>query len=268
MTKTLKKYYSAFRSALQNAIAYRGELILWTIIDTIPLLGMIVIWLAVIPPGESLKNFSQQTIISYYVYGHLIRQATGSHFENHLIKEINSGQFSKYLLKPVKLKPYFYFGEIPWRLTGLLLSVLPVTLIVWVINPQVFASLTPTKLLILPLFIILSYTLETIYSLFITATGFVFENARSFMHLRWIIATLFSGMMIPFDLLPEWLARIANFLPLRYRFYTPVNFLMSHTNLSQAFWQLVIGTAWIIILSLLLNWFWGTCLKKYTSAGN
>jgi len=267
MNSTIQKYAAGYIGTLKMALAYRVELFLWGIIDAAPILGMLVLWYSVIPANSNLQGYTQTLILQYYLIGFIFRQLAGAHFEDHIIEYIKKGTFSFYLLKPISIKFFFSFNETAWRFMGIFTSILPIILAIKIFIPRLLPSITFSTLVVALLFIMIAYVLECIYSLFICAMGFIFENAKSFMHFRWITGTLFSGILIPFELMPKGLQSLSNFLPFKYRFYLPVNFVLGKIDLLTALTQLFYALIWILGLSLILHIVWKLAIKSYTSAG-
>ncbi len=266
MKKQLNKYFESFLIGIKTSLAFRAEMLLWGIIDSVPLIGILILWYNVVPSGSSLNGYTQNSILTYYVVGFIFRQLSGAHFEDYIINEIKKGTFSTYLLKPISVKLFFSCGEIAWRFMTLITSVLPVTAIIAIFSPHTIPLPSATTLVISLIFIFLAFVMENIYSLMVGAMGFIFENAKSFMHFRWIVGMIFSGILIPFELMPPALKQLSLFLPFRYRLYTPVEFYL-HPDLSFAFTQIAIAIIWIFVLAQILNFVWDRAVKNYTAVG-
>jgi len=263
----IRKYLAGFIGNLKMAIAYRGEMLLWGIIDTTPLLGMLILWFSVIPENSSLAGYTQQHVLQYYFIGFIFRQLTGSHFEDFALEQIRKGTFSFYLLKPVSLKIFLPVNELAWRFMGLFTSILPVLIVVILFAPQLFPSLSLTKIIFGLVFITLAYILECLYSLYIVSMGFIFENAKSFMHLRWILSSLFSGILIPFEFMPPFLQTLSSLLPFKYRFFLPINFFLDKISVNNVLISLAYGVVWVVCLAFFLGVLWNRCIKTYSAAG-
>lgn len=263
----IPKYFSAFTIGLKVGLTYRAEMLLWSIIDGMPLIYMLLLWHHAIPAGSSISGFTQNTIITYYLIGFIIRQLTGSHFEDFIIDEIQKGTFSTFLLKPISIKLFFFYNEMAWRVMTLFTSVLPIILAIFLINSSFLPQLDFIRSLGLLALMFLAYSLETIFSLLVASMGFIFENAKSFMHLRWISNMLFSGILIPFEFMPPFLRSISLFLPFRFRQYVPVQLFIRQNIGPYVLIQLLYAALWLVVLVVFLKFVWSKSIKKFTAVG-
>lgn len=264
----MKKYTAIFLISLKNSLNYRAELMMWSVIDAMPLLGNLVLWSMVYASQDTISGFTKATMISYYLIGYIFQQMTGSHFEDHYVKEILTGNINGWLFKPLSLKKSMVVEEVSWRVTGSIITLAPIIVLAWVIGVKIFSQISLSSGLILLVMLVMGYFVDAIFSLAIIAIGFVFEEARSLMHLKWMFSWLFSGSMIPFELMPEWLEKLSKLLPFQARYYLPTNFYLGQMSNSQTQQSLIVMGIWAIILYGWIKWLWARNLKKFTAVGS
>lgn len=241
---------------------------MWGVIDAMPLIGNLILWTMVFGSADTIGGFTLNTMLLYYILGYCFQQMTGSHFEDHYVKEILNGNISSWLFKPLSLKKSMIVEELSWRVTGSIITLAPIAILVWAMGINIAGSLTFPKALALIFILASGYFIDAIFSLAIVATGFVFEEARSLMHLKWMVSWLFSGSMIPFELLPEWLGSIAKVLPMQTRYYLPTNLYLGKMSDGQTIHSIIVVIFWIIVLYVWIKWLWARNSKKFTAVGS
>lgn len=241
---------------------------MWGIIDAMPLVGNLILWTMVFGSADIIGGFTLNTMLLYYILGYCFQQMTGAHFEDHYVKEILNGNISSWLFKPLSLKKSMVAEELSWRVTGTIITLTPIAILIWALGINIVGNLTISKALILIFVLGSGYFIDAIFSLAIVATGFVFEEARSLMHLKWMASWLFSGSMIPFELLPEWLGNTAKILPFQTRYYLPTNLYLGKMSDGQITESIVVVIFWIVVLYCWIKWLWARQLKKFTAVGS
>lgn len=268
MRKRIRKYLAIMELSFKNSVQYRLELLLWSFIDATPMLAMLVLWLSAFDGNDLIAGYTQASLIAYYISGYVFQDLTGSHFEEHMTKEVLSGNVSSSLIRPFSLRRFLVVEQLSWRVMTALIIVSPVVMGAIVFAKDIMPAITFTHILILPIMLAMAYILESIYSLFVVAMAFVFEEARGFMHLKWMLGWLFSGSMIPFEFMPVWLHKIADFLPFQYRYYVPIQIYFGNVVGVEIWYSLIKQLMWLIIGLFFMRKLWDRNLKKFTAVGN
>jgi ABC-2 type transport system permease protein len=266
MHQSLKKYRSLFNVSLEEAINYRAEMFLWSVINGIPILSMIVIWLNVVGPEDNIKGYTQAAFLTYYLSGYIFSELSSAHFDQSTVDSINSGRFSQWLLKPIHLKTSYIIKEVPWRILTLLTLVIPVFILTKLLIPGTLTLPTLAHFGMLAPILVITYLLNSLLNLLVISFGFIFEQARSLTHARWMLSWLFSGSMIPPELMPPVMAQTLHLLPFKFSHYVPVQIYTG--NLTHIFPLFLQAGVWMLILTLLVNLLWRHNLRHYTAAGN
>jgi ABC-2 type transport system permease protein len=96
---------------------------------------------------------------------------------------------------------------------------------------------------------------------------FWFLEIQGFVILSMAIETVLGGQIFPLDLLPEWIFRIAQFLPFFYQMYFPAAIFTGRMELPMALQGLVIQVGWVAILLLINHVLWVRGLRRHTAVG-
>lgn len=241
---------------------------MWGVIDAMPLIGNLILWTMVFGSVDTIGGFTIKTMLLYYILGYCFQQMTGAHFEDHYVKEIINGNISGWLFKPLSLKKSMVFEELSWRVTGTIITLAPIAVLIWIMGIDIKSSMNFMQAAALLFVLASGYFIDAIFSLAIIATGFVFEEARSLMHLKWMLSWLFSGSMIPFELMPNWLEQLSKILPFQTRYYLPTNLYLGNMTDGQTIQSIGMVTIWMVFLYFWIKWLWARQLKKFTAVGS
>lgn len=241
---------------------------LWRFIDAMPLLAMLALWLSVYSQGNRIGNYSLESLITYYIIGHLISSLIIVHFEEEGVKRVNDGTIATFLLKPYSFINHAMMISISSRIQTILLTIIPVLLLIIIFLNNTILFPNSTQLLALLLFIIIGYILDCLISFSIIATAFFFDQARTLIHLKWILAGIFGGSLLPLNLYPEWMEGISRLLPFQFQFAVPLEIYLGLKTGNEIIIAIISSLIWIGILYVGVNKYWNLALKRFTAVGN
>jgi ABC-2 type transport system permease protein len=117
----------------------------------------------------------------------------------------------------------------------------------------------PSLILAAMIYFFVSYLvgLSAFYFGMIAGLNFIMSNVIAF----------FSGSILPLDLLPDNVYRLANFLPFKYIAFFPLNIIQGKLSLLEIGWGFVGGVLWLGILFLLTKLIYRNGVKKYEAYG-
>lgn len=250
-------------------LEYRGELILWLLLDSIPIFTLLVWWRNVFSSGTVIQGYSLPTITTYTLITMWIMSATGAHFEHWRITQIREGKIDLYLTKPISYLLDILLSELGNKLLYFFCLTVPVYgVITFLISRWQSVELPTLSLYSLLSFIALllfSYMLEIAFGLTIVIVSFWLEGADGLEHFKWISISLLSGQVMPLAFLPNWLQTISSALPFKYAYSVPIGVLQGTYVLTLSDWLWI--SIWITIGALGISKLWKAGLKAYSSAG-
>lgn len=97
--------------------------------------------------------------------------------------------------------------------------------------------------------------------------AFFSQNIHGYMFLAWTVESLFSGRMIPLDIMPNWLSNLANLLPFKYSLYIPMQIITNRISNTMAMQELMVGGAWLVMFLIFSVWVYRKGIKKYDGYG-
>lgn len=262
----MKKYFTAYKNALTTFLQYRLNLALLFVSHIVSFTGVFYLWIAIYRNGQTLGNYTLESIILYYVILTLvlITIANGVGMGFQVAEEINQGNIVHYLLRP-----YSYMGETLAKFLGEAtintVFVTPVLLVIiflarHTITLPSFANWLQFlgMLLVGAIFYFLFYFLAAL-------CAFWFERGRNFIYGMLIINLFLNGSLVPLDLFPQTFQHISHYLPFQFLIFIPIQTLLGRiTHWPQI---LEVAGAWIIIMSSLIWMVWSLGVKKFESNG-
>jgi len=98
--------------------------------------------------------------------------------------------------------------------------------------------------------------------------GFWFRRVHGFGSLFWNLGGLFSGELIPVDLLPHTLFLISAYLPFRSLAFFPVQIILGKINSSEIVSGFAVQIIWLAVFIFIAKLLWKKGLSQYDSAGH
>jgi ABC-2 type transport system permease protein len=264
----VQKYIAFFKFKFLEQLQFRGEFILWFVLDLIPFAILFLVLKTLFQQRNVINTYTISDIIFYYFAVVLIDKLILTHFEGWRVQEIRDGKIDRYLVRPFAYLQEVILSDLATRLFSLLIF-LPFYILFFFITQHVipFALPQPSglQLMYAIVFILFAYFMELTLGLLIVLLGFWFEGSQGLEHFKWIVVTMLSGSMIPLEFLPNWMQTLAHNLPFKYMFSVPINMLqgrsMPHVT------DLLIISATVFCMTSLIAFTWKKAIYTYTSSG-
>lgn len=247
-----------------NLIEYRVNF-LWEIFGSlINMLMMYALWVAILGSGFINTSYTNASIGFYYLFITFIGVISNTNYWR-ITNLINSGNLSAEIIKPynfflkefVQFIPHKIFQSLVFSLALLIFFSLGITF--HFDFPQIFLFALSTLLIIVSKFYI---------ALSLGGLGFWFRRVHGFGSLFWNLGGLFSGELIPVDLLPHTLFLISAYLPFRFLAFFPVQIILGKINQSEIISGLLTQTLWLVVFIFIAKLLWKKGLYQYDAAGH
>lgn len=229
----MRKYWTFFIVEWQQALNYRGESLVWFILELIPLVVMVNLS-GYLQLSGRINHLQYSQLVLYYIISLFVSRLSSIHFEDNLIDDIKDGKISPSLMKP------FSSLEIP--------AVSPATAVIFTFS------------------LIMAYLQRFFFGWIISIPAFWFEQSKALVHFKWMLEGVFGGAWLPLYLFPLWWQNISKFTPFYYWFYFPIQLLLGNTP--DLYISLLISLAWIFLLYWISYRFWKYAVRYYSAVGN
>ena len=244
----LKAYPTLLRIGLAEAFAYRAEFLVWMLSMTMPLVMLAL--MAALAREAPLGRFDGPTFTAYYLATLIVRQMTGAWVVWEMVREIREGTLSLRLLRPIHpLLSYSAdsLAAVPMRA----LVSLPIALLLLFTTGGGHVSHDPVVLAAFFPSLVGAWALNFSVSAMIGTLGLYLESSMSVWELWLGCFMMLSGYLVPLELFPPWLERIARLLPFAYLQATPVEILtgVGDHALGRAGTLRALGLQWAYVIA-------------------
>ncbi len=263
-----KKYQAHILQVAIHSLQFRAEMITHIVLDAVPFVVVLFIWLALFQNTATIQNFTFPQIVEYYLLALIIERCTASHFESWRSQEIREGKIDYYLTKPFSYLHSIVAKDIGGKIVSILLSI-PIFMLLILLLQQIFSFQLPSFSLgiLIPfvLFLLFAYAMQTLIALWIVLLTFWFEGSDGLEHFKWITISLFSGAMLPYTFMPEWLQTAFDYLPFKYLYAVPIGIAQQQLTISAS---LLLGmSVTLVTMVLCTKLLWIKAVRVYCSAG-
>jgi ABC-2 type transport system permease protein len=250
-------------------VAYRAEFLVWILTTTLPLV-MLGLWSSVASEAPfraaSLREYTAADFTAYYLATLIARNLTGTWVAWQVSEEIRMGAMSMRLLRP--LHPFVayaasHLAAVPFRC----LVALPIAAALLLSSGASALTREPLQLALIVPSLALAWLVTFSVQFAIGALAFFVTKTMALLSLHFLLFSMFSGYLLPQDLLPGWIARAAEVLPFRYMLGVPVE-LMTRTLPPGELERLMLGQlAWAATGLLAALWTWQLGVRRHEAVG-
>jgi ABC-2 type transport system permease protein len=262
--RAMRAFPTLLRIGVAEVVAYRAEFLVWILTTNMPLV-MLALWHAVAADGP-VGRFDQKQFTAYYLGVLVVRLATSNWMAWQMSMEIRDGTLSTKLLRPIH-PMYTYAAD---HLSAIPMRILVVSPIVAGLIVTSWGRLVrhdPKLLLILLASLIGAWLLIYFSMVLLGSLAFFVESAMGPFEL-WIgVHAIFSGYLIPLEVLPGWVRGAANVLPFRFMLAFPVEALVGLLSPAQALRQLGAQWLYVVVTAWLALRVWRAGIRRYAAFG-
>lgn len=261
----IKKIWAIAKQDAQEGLYYRFDLLLYIFNYIVEITVYTFVWLAIYNSGNQVADMTFQEITTYYI---LVISLYPIIFwgVNEIIGEaIREGEILRELLNPISYFNYYFGIRI-----GELIEAAIVGILTFIICSIIFKVLLPSGLLNFIFFILLiSLAIVVVYffELILGVIAFYTNSIWGIEMFKRAILSIFSGIIAPITLFPEFFQKIANFLPFADCIYTPVNIYFGKLETIEILQILLKQCIWIAILYIIAKLLFKKAIKNITVNG-
>jgi len=259
----VRAYPALLRTGFAAAVAYRAEFLIWMFSTNMPLI-MLALWAAVARNGP-VGSYSQRGFVAYYLCTLLVRLLTGSWVVWELTMEIRQGDLAMRLLRPIHpLIAYSAENLAAVPLRGVV-TIPVVSILLWTARGQLGHD--PFLWLLLMPALLGAWLLTFLVMALIGTLALYLESATSLFEAWLGVSAVLSGYLVPLDLFPQAVQRIALVLPFRFLLSFPVELMLGKHTPGHAL--LLLGGQWLYVAAALLatSLVWRAGLRRYAAYG-
>jgi ABC-2 type transport system permease protein len=227
----------------------------------------LVVWSTIArEQGGSVDGLTPGDFAAYYIVWTLVRNMNIVFTPYGWEVRIREGQLSGQLLRPLHPVHYdlaFFAG---WKFAVILLW-LPIAV---VLSLAFHPTLDPTGLDIAVFAVAIwgAYLIRSFNLWLLGMVSFWTTRVSALYEVYFVAELLFSGRLVPLQLMPAWAQTVANLLPFKWTFGFPIEVLVGHLTRAQLFGGLAMQLLWTVIGAVAVKLMWRRAVRRYTAVGN
>jgi ABC-2 type transport system permease protein len=259
----LRAFPTLLRVGFADAVAYRAEMLVWMLTATMPLVGL-ALWSAV-AEAAPVGRFAQRDFVGYFLAVMVVRQLTSSWVVWEMNMDVRTGAMARRLLKPVPpLAAYAAenLAAIPLRA----LFALPFAVLGLVLAAPAGIG-DPARLAIFAVSLVGAWLVTFATMAAVGSLSFFLGSSSALFDVWFAGFVLFSGYIVPTELLPGWTRTAATLLPYRYLLAFPVETLLGLLGREQALADLGRQWAWVVVSWTLALALFRAGLRRWAAFG-
>jgi ABC-2 type transport system permease protein len=259
-----RKFFVLLRTAWSEALAYRGQLIIWVLTGALPLV-MLAVWQTLASNG-AVGGYSGDDFVAYYVGALTLRQITGVWVIWDMEREIRMGELSPHLLRPYHPLLRYLAMALADKPLRLVMAV-PICLVALLLAPGAMPHPSALSLVALPLAIVLAFLVYFCNQCCVGLLSFWWTQVLAIQDFWFGLYALCSGYLVPLDLFPAPVAQVMRLLPFRALLGFPVDLLLGRLDESQIAQGLGLQIFWLVALFGLMQLLWSQGVRRYSAVG-
>lgn len=273
ITSRLACWWTVFRIALEERLAYRGDFALGTLMRFLPIVTQIFLWWAVFESvNGTLVGYTFPDMVAYYLLSMLGRAFSSMPgLASTVAKQIREGEIKKFLVQPIDMIGFLFLGRIAHKLAYYTISTLPFALVFYLCRGYFTAGWPDLN--VMAAFVIslmLAFVLGYFLDLCIGLIGFWFLEVSSLLFVYMLLSFFLSGHMFPLDLLdklPQSLQLVITMLPFKYLAYMPAAIFLGKVDEDRLWTEIGVEVLWLIALIALARLLYSRGVRRYSGYG-
>jgi ABC-2 type transport system permease protein len=262
--RALKAMPTLLRVGVAETVAYRAEFLVWVLTTTQPLIMMSL--MTFITREQSFGGYDSNQFVAYYMATLIIRQLTGNWVAWQMMEEVRMGTLAMRLLRPIH--PFVAYlasqaAAIPFRAV----IALPLAIILLATSGAQTLPHAWYQIALAPASIFMAWLIAFAIMYALGCLAFFLTQAMGVGDIYFGLFSLFSGYLLPLDLMPHPIAVIADYLPFKYMMYVPLQIVTRVQTPGACFHLLGQQAAWVAGSIALAMVMWKRGLKRFESVG-
>ncbi|MEI7497756.1 MAG: ABC-2 family transporter protein [Candidatus Falkowbacteria bacterium] len=263
----MKKYWLIFSNTVQTSAQYRVSLVSSIIGEGMSLVVLAYLWYSIYQQGNKIGTYSLSALVIYYAITRAIGLIIYSGDIGRTVgRSIELGSFSAFLLQPIN----FMFRHFAATLATasyriIIFSAVGLLPIIYYWH---FIIARLDKIILSLLLIFLGFVIYFLMFYSVGLAAFFIGSSMGPGLFLYSVYNVFSGRLIPIDLLPGYVKTIADWLPFKYSLFSPLALWQQAQPLSFFLHEALFALVWIGVLLLVSKLLYYRGLKSYEAFGN
>lgn len=249
----LGAYFDFIRIRFLTMLAYRVNYYSGILIYTLNIGVNYFTWRAIYGDGQSLGGFTGAQMTTYVAVSWMARAFYFNNLDREISTDIRDGSIAIQFIRPynyVLVKMMQGLGEGLFRFMMLMIPGMVIAILLFPVQLPTEPSAWAGFLVMLFFSFLISSQINIITGL----SAFFVENNEGMMRMKRVVVDLFSGLIVPITLFPDWLASVLKVLPFQAITYLPGSVFTGRVQ-GVGIWNVLgIQVIWFLILLIPIVW--------------
>ncbi len=257
----LGAYFDFIRIRFLTMLAYRVNYYSGILIYTLNIGVNYFTWKAIYGNGESLGGFTGAQMTTYVAVSWMARAFYFNNLDREISTDIRDGSIAIQFIRPynyVLVKMMQGLGEGLFRFMMLMIPGMVIAILLFPVQLPTEPSAWAGFLVMLFFSFLISSQINVITGL----SAFFVENNEGMMRMKRVIVDLFSGLIIPISLFPDWLSGVLKVLPFQAITYLPGSVFTGRVQ-GVGIWNVLgVQVFWFLVLLIPIVWLYHAARQR------
>ncbi|MEW6749634.1 MAG: ABC-2 family transporter protein [Candidatus Latescibacterota bacterium] len=262
----LRKYLTVFRVNWLNSLQYRAPTVIYVVGYTLYVAVLLSLWVAIYRDDGRVGGYALNELVTYYLLQFVSNTIVVSYVSWEITDHIREGFYSHFLVKPVDYFAYWFTINASGKLLEAAVIGLVVGCVWSIAGPLVRLPSQPQTWLAFAAAVALAAVLAFELEFCIGLIAFWLVQVRVFKYILTYAVLFLAGTVLPLDVFPGALSRVASVLPFQYLVFVPIQVFLEKRPAPLA--DLGLATAWIAVFYGVARWVLVRGTARYEAVGN
>lgn len=259
-------YRGVGATAAISSVQYRANVAIEAVMMAAEPVIYLVMWQIVARgQGGEIDGFTTGRFAAYYITFLFVRTFTSAGSPGNWQSAIRDGRMSEYLMRPVHP---VHQDLATWLGNCSMRAVAGVPISIGLVIA--FRPDFDTDVVQIPAFVVAVWISLVMRSLFLDSIGFTafwLLNITAIGSMASLADTLFSGRLVPPEVMPDWAQTLSWALPFRWMFAFPIETLIGPTTNGEMARGFGAQLLWLGVIWLLMQLLWRRGVRRYGAVG-
>jgi ABC-2 type transport system permease protein len=218
-------------------------------------------WMAIYGNGDSLGGFTATQMTSYVAVSWMARAFYFNNLDREISTDIRDGSIAIQFIRPynyVLVKMMQGLGEGRFRFLLFMIPGMAIAMLLFPVQLPTAPSAWAGFLVML----FFSFLINSQINIITGLSAFFVENNEGMMRMKRVIVDLFSGLIVPISLFPDWLSSILKVLPFQAITYLPGSVFTGRVQ-GVGIWNVLgIQIVWFLALLIPIVWLYHAARQR------
>lgn len=259
-------YLALTLNAAQQALAYRGRILLSIVGNSIWIIAVYYLWRTVFAQAAQVAGYDWNAMRTYLVLAYAVNALLSFSSTARLYNLVRTGEIAQELLRPVDyLSAQLAIALGGALVEGLVSAVFALGIASFVVGITPPAS--PAAVLLFVPSIALGFVIKFLISFLAALLCFWTVNGVGLIWAQTAIVNLCSGALVPLAFFPSWLHTIVIWAPFQGIVATPLAIYQGQAK-GWGMWEALGGQVlWVVLLWVLARTLWGPATRALDIQG-